>query len=131
MKHTPMRRQDGVSLLGLIFVLFIVGMLAVLAMKVVPTYTEYRSVLKAIEFAKANGSSVQEVQSAFNKQRDISYIDAIGSGDLEITKENGVIEVSFAYKKVIPLFGPASLQMDYSGTTAKAPRKEAKEKTPQ
>ena len=44
--------------------------------------------------------------------------------DLEIVKVENEIEVSFSYEKKIPLFGPASLVFDFSGTTAKAvPRK--------
>ncbi|MGV7209722.1 hypothetical protein ACLB1G_17905 [Oxalobacteraceae bacterium A2-2] len=38
------------------------------------------------------------------------------------SKDNGVTEVSFAYKKKIPLAGPASLLLEYSGSTAQEPQ---------
>ena len=36
--------QHGISLVGLIFVMAILGMIAVLGLKIVPTFTEYLSI---------------------------------------------------------------------------------------
>jgi hypothetical protein len=112
-------RQEGVSLVGLIFIIAVLGMIAVLALKVTPTVAEYFSIKKAIATAKASGSTVREIQSAFDKQANVGYIDSISSKDLEITKNGEDIEVSFAYQKKIPLVGPTSLLIDYAGSTAK------------
>ena len=119
MNHRMQNSQRGLSLVGLIFVLAIVAMIAVLGMKVVPTAVEYSSIRKAIVSAKASGTSVREIQSAFDRQASTGYIDAISGQDLEIFKVGNEIEVSFAYQKKIPLFGPASLLLEYAGTTAK------------
>ncbi len=118
MKLLSNNKQSGVSLFGLIFVLAIVGVIAVLGMKVVPTFIEYMSVKKAIASAKAAGSTPSEVRSSFDKQAEIGYIDAINGKDLDIVKNGDGLDVSFAYQKKIPLFGPASLLMDYEGSTA-------------
>jgi hypothetical protein len=112
-------RQEGVSLVGLIFIIAVLGMIAVLALKVTQTVAEYFSIKKAIATAKASGSTVREIQSAFDKQANVGYIDSISSKDLEITKNGEDIEVSFAYQKKIPLVGPTSLLIDYAGSTAK------------
>ncbi|HEX8403882.1 MAG TPA: DUF4845 domain-containing protein [Duganella sp.] len=115
------RRQQGVSLVGLIVVLGVLGFAGVLAMKIVPTYTEYRAIQNAIVTAKAvGGNSVVEVQKAFDASATTGYISSITSRDLVIAKENGEMEVSFAYEKKIPLAGPASLLLEYQGTTAKS-----------
>lgn len=120
MNHrTPHYRQRGLSLVGLIFILAIVAMIAVLGMKIVPTVVEYSSIRKAIVSAKASGSTARAIQSAFDRQATAGYIDAITGQDLEISKIGNEIEVSFAYQKKIPLFGPASLLIEYAGTTAK------------
>ncbi len=124
MNRQPIIRQRGVSLLGLIFILIIVALIAMLAMKVVPMVIEYRAITKAIVDAKQSGTTVREIQQSFDKRADAGYIDAIKGSDLEIVKVENEIEVSFSYEKKIPLFGPASLVFDFSGTTAKAvPRK--------
>lgn len=118
--HTPVKiRQQGLTLVGLIFVLAIVAVIAVLAMKIVPTAIEYNAIRKAIVSAKESGTTGAEIRAAFDRQADVGYIDAIAGRDLEITQVNGETAVSFAYQKKIPLFGPASLLLEYAGTTAK------------
>jgi len=112
-------KQAGVSLTGLILVLAVLGFIGVLALKIVPTYTEYRAVLNAIKAAKATGGSVREIQQSFDNSATVNYISSITSKDLIIGKDNGEMEVSFAYEKKIPLVGPASLLLEYAGTTAK------------
>lgn len=114
-------KQSGLTLVGLIFVLVIIGLIAVVAMKVFPTVSEYTSIKKAIVTAKASGSTVGAIKASFDKQAEVGYIESITSKDLEITKNGDEIDVSFAYQKKIPLFGPASLLLEYEGTTAKTP----------
>lgn len=120
MKRQSKSKQSGVSLTGLIFILAIVGAIAVLGMKVVPSVTEYMAVKKAIVAAKAAGSTPAEVRTSFDKNADIGYITSISGKDLEITQNGGALEVSFAYEKKIPLVGPASLLLDFEGSTAPA-----------
>jgi len=114
-------RQRGISLVGLIVVLAALGFIGVLGLKIVPTYTEYRAIQNAIVSAKSiGGNSVVEIQKAFDASATTGYISAIDGRDLVIGKENGEMEVSFAYEKKIPLVGPASLLLEYQGTTAKS-----------
>lgn len=110
-------RQTGLTLVGLILVLAIIGVIAVLALKVTPTVTEYFSIKKAIGSVKAAGGSIPEMRAAFDKQAEVGYIDAINGKDLEIVKNGENTEISFAYQKIIPLVGPASLLLDYAGST--------------
>jgi Tfp pilus assembly protein PilE len=121
------KRQQGISLVGLIFVLAVVGFVLVLGLKIVPTYTEYRAIQNAIVTAKSNGhGSVIEIQKSFDASAVAGYISSINSRDLIIDKVNGETEISFAYEKKIPLVGPASLLLEYEGTTAKGGAQPAK-----
>ena len=113
-------RQQGISLVGLIVVLAVLGFIGVLGLKIVPTYTEYRAISSAIVKAKGAGSTPQEIQSSFSKSAEVGYISSITARDLVITREDGGLEVSFAYDKKIPLVGPASLLLEYAGTTSKS-----------
>lgn len=129
MKIVSMKQQRGVSLFGLITMLILVGFVGLLAAQIAPTYSEYRSICKAIETAKANGTTAREIQQAFNKAADVNYIESLKAADLEIVKENGVFEVSFQYEKKIHVAGPLNLLMEYKGSTSKntATTKPAKE----
>lgn len=112
--------QRGISLSGLIFVLAIIGFIAVFALKMLPTYAEYRAILDGIKVAKATNGTVREMQISFDKNADINSVTAITGKDLIISKESGETEISFAYEKRIPIAGPVSLVIDYSGTTDKS-----------
>jgi hypothetical protein len=112
--------QRGVSLVGLIFVLAVLGAVGVFALKVFPTFLEYRSIKNGIAVAKSTGGTVREMQQAFDKNADINMVDAITGKDLVFDKDNGENEISFAYEKRIPIAGNVSLLIEYAGTTAKS-----------
>ena len=121
LRYRKYGRQHGISLVGLIVVLAALGFIGVLGLKIVPTYTEYRAIQNAIVTAKSiGGNSVVEIQKAFDASATTGYISSITARDLVITREDGGLEVSFAYDKKIPLVGPASLLLEYAGTTSKS-----------
>lgn len=109
--------QRGVSLTGLIFVLAILGFLAIVAMKTVPAYAEYSAVKDAIKVAKDAGGTAREMQISFDKNADINNVEAVKGRDLVISKESGETEISFEYEKRIPLVANVSLLIDFAGTT--------------
>jgi type II secretory pathway pseudopilin PulG len=123
-------KQQGVSLTGLIFVMAIIGVVAVFAMRVFPTFLEYRAIQGGIAAAKAAGGTERELRAAFNKNAGINQVDAISGQDLVISKDTGETEISFEYEKRIPLFANVRLLFDFAGTTDKsgaAARKPARE----
>jgi hypothetical protein len=44
---------------------------------------------------------------------------SLNGRDLEITREDGVLVISYAYDRKIPLFGTVALLIRYEGTTRK------------
>jgi Tfp pilus assembly major pilin PilA len=107
------RKQQGLSLVGFIFVIAIVALIAVLGMKVVPTVVEYMGVKKAIAAAKNAGSTPAEIRTSFDKQAETGYIDSVSGKDLQIAKTDNGFDVGVAYEKRIALVGPVSLVIDY------------------
>ncbi|WP_293778334.1 DUF4845 domain-containing protein [uncultured Oxalicibacterium sp.] len=111
------RKQQGLSLTGLILALVLIGGVAVLAMKVVPTVTEYLSAKKAIASVKAAGGSPAEMRAAFNRQAEVGYITSLKGSDLDIVRNGDNVQIGFSYQKQIPLVGPVSLLIDYEAST--------------
>jgi len=109
--------QRGVSLSGLIFVVAIVGVIGVFGMRTVPSFLEYKAIKNSIGIAKASGGSVQEMRTVFDRNADVAYITTVAGRDLVFTRDNGQVEISFAYEKRLPIAGNVSLVIDYSGTT--------------
>jgi Tfp pilus assembly protein PilE len=110
-------RQRGVTLFGLMLWAIVIGFLALVVMKVLPTVNEYFTIQKAVnKIAQEGGSTVPEIRAAFERTKDIEYsIQAITSKDLNITKENDKVVISFAYDKEIELMEPVYLTIKYKG----------------
>jgi len=111
------RRQRGLSLVGLVFVIVVIGLAAVVGMRVLPTFVEYRAVVSGVKKAQASANTVPEIQKAFDRSATIDDITAVSGRDLDIAKTEDGYVVSFAYVKKIPLFGPVSLTIDYAGSS--------------
>jgi hypothetical protein len=114
------RRQRGMTLFNLLLAACAVALLALLGMKVVPEYIEYRLIITSIKKATTEAgpeATVEQIREAFNRQAKVFNITSITGANLVITKEGGRIVVSFAYEKRIPLFANVSLPLAFSGST--------------
>lgn len=110
-----LRMQRGLSIIGLILVLFVFVVVALFAMKVVPSFIEYRAARSAIEaIAAQNLQSAGEVRRAFEMRSAIDNMDSIKPTDLEVTKEGNGLVIAFAYRKEVPLFRGVGLYIDYT-----------------
>ena len=111
------RRQRGLTLIGLLFSGIIIALIALVVMRVVPTVIEYFNIKKAVVRATSASPSglPSEIRTAFDRSQAIDDFSAVAAKDLVITKVNDKTVVSFAYEKRVPLFGPASLVIEYKG----------------
>ena len=108
--------QRGITLFGLLFWAIIVGFFALVGMRVLPTLNEYFTIKRAINKITTEGATVPEIRAAFQRQQDVEYsISSISAKDLNITKENDKIVVSFAYDKEIELMKPVYLLIKFEG----------------
>ena len=113
----PSRRQHGVSIVGLIVIVVVLGFLAIVGLRVAPTFVEYRAIQSAVKKARASANTIPEMQKAFDRSATIDDITTLTGKDLDYLKVDDDIVISFAYVKKIPLFGPVSLTIDYAGTS--------------
>ena len=111
------RRQRGLTLIGLLISGIIIALIALVVMRVVPTVIEYFNIKKAVVRATSSSPTglPSEIRTAFDRAQAIDDFSAIAAKDLVITKVNDKTVVSFAYEKRVPLFGPASLLIEYKG----------------
>lgn len=118
-----MKYQRGFSLNALMLGGAAIGVLALLAMKVVPEYMEFGTVVKAVKATASDTSlkdaSVAQVRTSFAKRAEIDSIKSISEKDLDITKEGGELVIAFAYTKKVPLFKNVSLVFDFEGASNK------------
>lgn len=110
MKH----QQRGISFIGILFVGGVLAFVGILTAQILPTVMEYQTILKTVNKA-AEGTTVGEVKSIFDKASQIDEIHSISGKDLEVTKEGDKTVVSFAYTREIHLVGPAFILLKYDG----------------
>lgn len=116
MMHTSKSAQRGLSLIGLLFVGIVLAITGVIVAQVIPTAIEFQAVKKAAH-KSSEGTTVVEVRTIFDKAASIDNISSISGRDIEVTKENGKVVVSFEYQREIHLAGPAYLTLKYAGSS--------------
>lgn len=110
-----MRKQRGLSLIGLILVGGILVFVAIIGMKVTPAYIEYFTIQKHLrELARSPDSSTpKQMMEAFDKRAQIDDITALQGKDLDISKNGNSVTISAAYEKKVPLFANISVLIDF------------------
>ncbi len=114
---TSPRRQSGVTLIGLLFWAVLISSVALLAMKVFPAVSEYRTILTMVnKISESGGSTAPEISAAFERAASVEYgVTSITAKDLDVTKEDEKVVIRFAYDKEIPLFEPVYLLIKFEG----------------
>src|ERR1700740_3148115 len=108
-------RQRGLRLVSLIFLGVIPLLVLTIGFKLVPSLIEYLAIDRAVQKIKNEGSTVHELRGAFDKYATIDDIKSISGKDLDITKDNDGVVISFAYSYSVPLAENVRLVIDYSG----------------
>jgi hypothetical protein len=118
-EHPAPRGQRGITLFGLLLWAVVIGMVALVALRVFPTVNEYLTIQRAVNKVANQGlTTVPEIRAAFERQKDIEYsISSISSKDLKITKEDERLVIRFAYEKEIELMSPVFLLIKYEGSS--------------
>lgn len=99
-----MKAQRGITMIGFLMVLVIIGFFAYAAMRLVPVYTEYFSVRKAMksvagEVGVAN-KQPGDIRNMLFRHFEISYVDSVHASDIRITRErNPSINISYEVRK--------------------------------
>jgi len=114
-------RQRGLSFLGLIAIVGILGFAAVIGLKLIPIYMDswkIDSVMEAvISDPSINTQSRQEVIDAMLKRLDIDAVDAVNyknyKESMTITKRKNRTSINIFYKVTTPLIGNLSLVAEF------------------
>lgn len=112
-----MKKQRGLSLIGLLVVSAILVVVILLGFKLLPTYIEYYAIERALnDIARApdmQGASMKEVVNAFDRRATIDNISSITGRDLDVTKEGNGLYIVASYSVRVPLFANISALIDF------------------
>lgn len=95
------QRQKGMTFLGYVIVLGVIGFFALMAMKLAPLYLEYQSVVKIMNNVADSTSSAatpNAIRDTIQKRLDVNNIERVKAKDFKISRGNGTLQVSIAYE---------------------------------
>ena len=101
------RTQRGMTLIGFIIVLALVGFFAYIAMKLVPMYSEYYAVKSALKGLKTEpgiaNQAPAKIQDLFFRRLYISYAENVKPANVTIERVDGGWQMSVDYEVRKPL----------------------------
>lgn len=101
-------KVEGITLIGFVIVLAVLGFFAYLAMRLVPMYVEYFGVLKAMEQLRqepgAAQKSLAEVRGELSLKFNTQYVDetSVTPQSISLKREGGAATLRVAYEKRVP-----------------------------
>ena len=114
MRHS--HGQRGVTLMGLIILLFVVIFVALLGFKLIPAYIDFYTAKKTINAVARQGTTAAEIRRSFELRSAIDDL-KVRASDLEISKDGNEMVVGFAYRKEVPLFANVGIYIDFAAST--------------
>ena len=117
-----MKRQRGVTFVGMIFIAALIVLGAIIALKLVPAYIEYATVVQHLrEIARSPDArgSPREIQVLFSKRAQIDNIKVVTPDDIEVTREGDSVVLTAAYQTKVKLFGNLSACIDFEASSRK------------
>ncbi len=101
-------RQTGITLIGFLIVVAVVGFFGYMAMKLLPSYSEYMGVVKSMDqiaTAGTSGKTLDEMRHDLMFKMNFQYVDdaTIKPADITLLRDaGGANTLHVAYDKRIP-----------------------------
>ena len=91
MKVASKRKQSGITLIGFIIVMVVLGFFAYMGMVLGPAYSEYWGVVKAMNFvageATPNTADFEQLRKGLDRQFNVGYVNSITGKDAKLVRE--------------------------------------------
>jgi len=109
MTTTTTKYQNGVTLLGWVFVIALIMFFMLLGFRLIPLYYESYAVGRALQEVADDPSismnNAVEVRKSLQKRLNINEIDTVEASDLEIEKVKDKWKLSLEYQNEVPFMG--------------------------
>ena len=115
-------KQQGITMIGFAIMLCVVGFFAYAAMKLIPVYSEYFGIVKAMKQLQTEPhietKSIDEIRALLNVKFSVQYVDdnTIPKGGYQLVTENGQRSLRISYDKDIPFIYNVDLLVHFTKT---------------
>ena len=112
-------RQRGMTMLGILVLIVVVGAWVYAGIRLVPKYLEYMKIASTLEKVRDEydsnpGSTEFMLRKAVERHFDIEMVDVITSNDIVIKKEGSEFTMTADYEDVVPLAGNVSFLVSFN-----------------
>ncbi len=113
-------RQQGITLIGLLMILALVGFIGYAGIRLAPVYLNYLKIVRtleqvAVEF-KGETSDAARLRVALDRHWTIEDVSEIAVKDIEIKKDGDGISMHVGYDHSVPYIGNVSLTATFDKT---------------
>jgi hypothetical protein len=120
-------RQQGMTFIGILVIVIVVGAWVYSGIRLVPRYLEYVRVASTLEkvrdeFSANPGSTEFMLRKAIERHFDIESVTVIDVNDIEITKDGGSFYMRANYENTVPLVSNISFLLTFDKTVEVAAR---------
>lgn len=111
--QASLRKQRGLTLISIGFILGLIGFFVLLFLKIAPLYFNNSKVKTAVEGVKNTTDIVSksrpEIKAALRKRLDMNYADNIKDEDITLIAQPGYVKLDVDYERVEPIVGNLSV----------------------
>src|SRR3569623_981874 len=117
-----LRHQKGITFLGFIALLCVVGFFAYAAMKLVPIYSMHMGVVKSMKQLQLepgiNEKSIDDIRRDLNVKFDLQYVDEsiIPPANIQLKKNGGASSLRIFYDRRVPFLYNVDLLVSFDNT---------------
>lgn len=120
-------RQQGMTFIGILVIIIVVGAWVYAGIRLVPKYLEFVRVASTLEkvrdeFSANPGSSEYMLRNAIERHFDIESVTVIDKNDIEIKKDGGFFHMRANYEDTVPLVANVSFLLTFDKTVEVAAR---------
>jgi len=112
------KRQQGLTLISLIFILGLIGFFVLLTLKIVPIYMDHGKVKSALTALKETPNvqtlSESEIRASLAKRFNINYVYDVTPDDIKIVRHGDYLKVDIEYETVVKIAGNLSILAEFN-----------------
>jgi len=111
-------RQRGMTMLGILVLVVVVGAWVYAGIRMAPKYLEFMRVASTLEQVRDEydsnpGTTEFMLRKAVERRFDIEMVEVITSNDIDIKKDGAMFTMRAAYDDTVPLAGNVSFLLEF------------------
>jgi Domain of unknown function (DUF4845) len=114
------KHQHGMTFIGLLCILALVGVIAYAGIRLAPLYLNYMKIARTMDSvaseAKGDNPDPAALRSLIDRHFNIEDPTGVTAKDIEITKDDGGVQMHVAYDDAVPYVANVSLSVHFEKT---------------